>query len=62
MADDGRFNIGLIYDVTKVLEQHGYRLPEGEGRTSALGAFAGVLLHLVDTYEGRRDVLGDKVA
>ncbi|MEN3538818.1 hypothetical protein AAH991_27160 [Microbispora sp. ZYX-F-249] len=59
---DSRFTIGLIYDVTKVLEQHGYRLPDGDSRTRALGAFSGVLLHLVETYEGRRDSLGDEVA
>ncbi|OPG09300.1 hypothetical protein B1L11_26190 [Microbispora sp. GKU 823] len=66
MADgsthDSRFTTGLIYDVTKVLEKHGYRLPDGEEQTGALGRSVGLLLHLVETYEGRRDVLGDKVA
>lgn len=62
MADDSRFTIGLIYDVAMTLEHHGYRLPDGDGRTSALGAFSGVLLHLVEAYEGRRDSLGDEVA
>jgi hypothetical protein len=59
---DSRFTTGLIYDITKVLEKHGYRLPDGEDQTGALGRSVGVLLHLVETYEGRRDVLGDKIA
>ncbi|MEV7971477.1 hypothetical protein AB0O34_36630 [Sphaerisporangium sp. NPDC088356] len=52
---DNRFTNGLIYDVIKVLEQHGYKLPSDDLQTSALGRSVGVLLELVETYEGRCD-------
>ncbi|MEU8055731.1 hypothetical protein [Microbispora bryophytorum] len=61
-ADDSRFTSGLIYDITKVLKQHGYQLPSDERHNQALDPSVGVLLELVETYEGRRDVLGNKIA
>ena len=55
---DERFTHGLIFDMVKVLEGHGYRLPpvgedgDATAHNRALGQTVGALLKLVRTYEG----------
>lgn len=53
LNDDPRFTMGLIHDVTEVLEAHGYHLPDtGVSRHVALGRSVTALLALVRAYEG----------
>jgi len=53
MSDD-RFTLGLLVDVQKVLEAHGYRLPTDEqARYIALGRSMTALGKLVEAFEGR---------
>ncbi|GAA5045527.1 hypothetical protein HNP84_002607 [Thermocatellispora tengchongensis] len=53
--DDARFTWGLVYDVWKVLEAHGYRLPaEDTPRYRALGEMLSRLLELTRAFEGGR--------
>lgn len=59
---DHRFTTGLVYDIAKVLEQHGYHLPANGQQSNVLGRAVGVLHELVEIYEGRRDCLGNKLA
>lgn len=52
-----RFTNGLIYDVVKVLEAHGYQQPpvvDGDptNRHRALGQTVSALLNLVRAFEG----------
>jgi hypothetical protein len=47
---DERFNIGLLYDVFKVLEQHGYQKPEES--PGAIGRSLLALGDLVRVFEG----------
>lgn len=50
--NDPRFTAGLLYDVFKLLEQHGYKQgPEAADTSRALVA----LLQLTRAYEGRPD-------
>lgn len=49
--DDARFTYGLLFDVVKVLERHGYVQPTDPA------VWADTLLavmHLTETFEGRR--------
>lgn len=52
MTDDRRFTNGLIYDVVKVLEAHGYATPDDDGHR-ALGHTVAELWRLCETFEGR---------
>lgn len=45
-----RFTMGLILDVFDVLNRHGYTRHSDQ----ATGAAVGVLMDLVETYEGKR--------
>lgn len=62
-ADTGdcRFNMGLLYEVVKVLEAHGYKPPEPgpDGDESAVnrayGASLSALYRLVRAFEGIED-------
>lgn len=45
---DPRFTTGLLFDVLRVLDSHGYRCASDR----ALGAVVGILGVLVATYEG----------
>ena len=46
-----RFNFGLIGDVFTVLEAHGYQ----RGDDAHIGRTIGLLMDLVETYEGRNE-------
>lgn len=61
LENDGRFTFGLIADIIDVLEQHGFSRPT-EDRDSVLGRSLVVLFELTETFEGRRDSLGNKAA
>ncbi len=54
-AGEDRFTIGLLYDITRVLQQHGYQPPAGDDaeRGRAMGRAVSALLELVHAYEGR---------
>ncbi|MFI7134213.1 hypothetical protein ACIBQ1_51705 [Nonomuraea sp. NPDC050153] len=53
-AGEARFTVGLLYDVTRVLEEHGYRPPADESeRGRAMGRAMSALFELVHAYEGR---------
>lgn len=58
---DSRFNLGLVYDVHKVLVDHGYRLPEPgpDGDKSAQNRAYGLALmrlsQLVRAFEGESE-------
>lgn len=53
-AGDARFTFGLLYDVTRVLEEHGYQPPADKTqRGQATGKTMSALLELVRAYEGR---------
>lgn len=58
---DPRFNLGLIYDITQVLEKHGYRPPAAgpDGDESAKNRAHGLLLanlsRMVREFEGLSD-------
>lgn len=58
---DPRFNLGLVYDVTQVLEQHGYRAPEPgpdgdeSAKNRAYGSLLSNLYRLVREFEGIGD-------
>lgn len=51
MSGDDRFTAGLIYDVFKVLEQHGYERTPNVASGGALAA----LWDLVKAFEGRSE-------
>jgi hypothetical protein len=50
-GDDPRFTMGLIYDVFRVLEAHGYRRPDRESSLATADAVV-ALLRLVRAFEG----------
>lgn len=58
---DPRFNLGLVYDITQVLERHGYRAPAAgpDGDESAKNRAHGLLLanlsRMVREFEGITD-------
>lgn len=58
---DGRFNLGLVYDITEVLEKHGYRTPEPgpdgdeSAKNRAYGSMLANLYRLVREFEGVTD-------
>lgn len=53
-AGEERFTVGLLYDVTRVLEQHGYQPPADETkRGRAIGRAMSALFELVHAYEGQ---------
>lgn len=55
---DDRFTHGLIYDITKVLEEHGYAPPQpgqdgdASARNRAYGSMTLHLFRLVRAFEG----------
>lgn len=58
---DPRFNLGFVYDITQVLEKHGYRTPEPgpDGDETAKNRAHGLLLanlsRMVREFEGLSD-------
>lgn len=66
-GEDPRFTHGLIFDIHKVLHQHGYKPPgpgpDGdESRTHrAYGSMVSSLYRLVRAFEGIDDEAGDGV-
>jgi hypothetical protein len=58
-AEDPRFNFGLMFDVHKVLEQHGFTPPaDAQERHRAYGAAMSHLYRLVRAFEGHDETLG----
>lgn len=58
---DDRFNMGLIYDITQVLDKHGYRTPgpgpdgDESAKNRAHGSLLSNLYRLVREFEGITD-------
>jgi len=51
-SGDRRMNYGLVYDITQVLEQHGFAAPKDERAARAMGRSVRIIYELTRAYEG----------